>query len=108
MGLIEPDPVDARGGRKGLDIDRSRAFEAQGVKLFIFKQHVIVFAARITLRRVIFANRRPGDRVDILADDPIAGVSIKDVEANFFAFSRGRRHRDRTGHKRKLQIAFPE
>src|SRR5690606_1405244 len=105
--LVVPYPLDRIGGHELLDVDRARAFEADGLQLFILEGHIFAFGRLVTLYLVLFTKRLASFGIHIAAFNAVTGYAVAGVEANLLPL-RGRwRERDRTGHEREFQISLP-
>src|SRR5260221_5210559 len=108
MRLIIPDPVDAILWHEHLDINGPGAFKSDGIELIVLEHDKVPFGTFITLDLVFLSNRIAGHGIHVTTDDTVARLAVKSVKSDL-PFLRGCwRHRHRTCHKRKLQIALPK
>src|SRR5580704_6592972 len=108
IGRVVPDPVDAVGRREALDIDGAGALELDRRELLVLEHNETLFVALVSPNQVVLVDRASGLGVDISADDAVAGPTIEGMKADLLGFACRRRHRDRAGDQRELEVPFPE
>ena len=99
--------VDLFFGHELVDVDGVRALELDGVDLLGLDLDVLALGQLVAPALVVLVDDPPGLFVDHLLAQAVAGLAVDLVEAGLLGLAGGRIERDRAGHERELEVAFP-
>jgi hypothetical protein len=94
-------------GTNSSDLDRTFALNGDGLKLLGVKLQVFALPDFIALDDVGGVDLVTALRVDLPVLDAVAGILVELMETDLFPLTGRWIKRDRAGHERELQIAFP-
>ena len=107
IGMVEIALVDLVPRHEAVDVDGVVALDLDGVEFLRLDLDIFAFAELIAAGLLVALDHVAGLGVDHLLLQPVAGLLVDHVEAGLFGRRRRRIDRDRAGHERKFQGAFP-
>jgi hypothetical protein len=90
-----------------VNIDGPRAFNLNGLELLVLDKEIVALADLIASRDVLPRDDTASLGIHVLLLEPVSGLPIDAIEADFFPQRRGRVESDWTGNERKPKIAIP-
>src|SRR6185437_3785388 len=90
-----------------VDLDGTGRFQREGVEFLVRHFDGSVGVDLVALHDVFGSDFVAGIGIDLDVFDAVTGLAVDLVEADFFGVRRRRVKRDRAGHERKTEEAFP-
>ena len=107
IGMVEIALVDLVPRHEAVDVDGVVALDLDRLQLLRLDLDIFALPQLIAAALLVALDDVAGLGVDHLLLQPVAGLLVDHVEAGLFGRRRRRIERDRAGHERKLQGAFP-
>src|SRR4051812_41639951 len=107
IGLVDVDVVDLGAGHEGLDVDRVRALDGDGLDLLVLDDDVVAFADLVTLDLIGGFHDLAGIAIDELPAQAVAGLAVEQMERDALFGGRRREQLNGAGHEREFQVTLP-
>ncbi len=108
MRAVIPDPADRIARHELLDVNRSGAFQRDGVDLLLFQHDMLILPGGKAAHLVLVGHGPVRDAVDVAAFHAVSRLLVQDVEADFVRLGARRRQGNRRGDQRQFQMPPPE
>src|SRR5262249_24667458 len=107
VGVVQIELVDFLLGYELVDVNHSLALDGDRLELLRSDFEVFALAGLVALDDVLLLDFLAGFDIDLAVFDPVAGLLVDLMEADFFPLRRRREQGDGTGDKRQFEVTLP-